>query len=128
MPAELAQLALLFGKTFLFVLAALLPILNPAATAPIFLGLTEGASTHARAVLARRIARNMFMLMIAAMLVGSYVLDFFGISLPIVRVGGGLIVAAYGWRLLNTNEAGSDSRRVLAEAPPNRRAARPSTR
>lgn len=104
------------GKSFLFVFAAILPILNPAATAPIFLGLTEGASPSTRALLARRIARNMFALMVGSMLVGSYVLDFFGISLPIVRVGGGLIVAASAWRLLNAGHASQDSRAELAEA------------
>ena len=50
----------------LFVFAAILPILIPAATAPIFLGLTEGASPSTRTLLARRIARNMFALMVAA--------------------------------------------------------------
>jgi multiple antibiotic resistance protein len=110
------ELLAAFGKGFLFVLAALLPILNPAATAPIFLGLTEGASGTTRALLAQRIARNMFALMLGSMLVGSYVLDFFGISLPIVRVGGGLIVAATAWRLLTTTQATVDSRAELAEA------------
>ncbi|MHB8948319.1 MAG: MarC family protein [Rhodoferax sp.] len=104
------------GKSFLFVLATILPILNPAATAPIFLGLTENASEHTRALLARRIARNMFALMVGSMLVGSYVLEFFGISLPIVRVGGGLIVAAAAWRLLNATQSTVDSRTELAEA------------
>lgn len=104
------------GKSFLFVLATLLPILNPAATAPIFLGLTQGASPVTRATLARRIARNTFILMTGAMLVGSYVLDVFGISLPIVRVGGGMIVAANAWRLLNASHSASDSRQALAEA------------
>ena len=97
-------------------LAALLPILNPAATAPIFLGLTDGASASTRALLARRIARNMFALMTGSMLVGSYVLDVFGISLPIVRVGGGLIVASTAWRLLNANHATDDRRTELAES------------
>ena len=110
------EIALAFGKSFLFVFAAILPILNPAATAPIFLGLTEGASASTRKLLARRIARNMFALMVGSMLVGSYVLDFFGISLPIVRVGGGLIVAASAWRLLNAGHATQDSRTELAEA------------
>ena len=104
------------GRGFLFALAALLPILNPAATAPIFLGLTEGASERTRALLARRIARNMFLLLAGSMLVGSYVLDFFGISLPIVRVGGGLIVAATAWRLLSAHSSTVDSRATLAEA------------
>jgi multiple antibiotic resistance protein len=104
------------GKSFLFVLATLLPILNPAATAPIFLGLTEGATFATRELLARRIARNMLLLMVGSMLVGSYVLDFFGISLPIVRVGGGLIVASVAWRLLNASHATDDRRAVLAES------------
>ena len=116
MTESLWLLLLAFGKSFGFVFATLLPILNPAATAPIFLGLTEGASAATRAVLALRIARNMALLMVGSMLVGSYVLDLFGISLPIVRVGGGLIVAANAWRLLNAEHASSDSRTVLAES------------
>ena len=110
------ELLLALGKSFLFVFAALLPILNPAATAPIFLGLTEGALASTRALLARRIARNMFGLMLGSMLVGSYVLSFFGISLPIVRVGGGLILAATAWRLLTATHATVDSRTELAES------------
>ncbi|WP_420821243.1 MarC family protein [Ramlibacter rhizophilus] len=104
------------GLGYLFALAAILPILNPAATAPIFLGLTEGASDSTRALLARRIARNMVLLMAGSMLVGSYVLEFFGISLPIVRIGGGLIVAAAAWRLLTVTPTSVDSRAELAEA------------
>jgi multiple antibiotic resistance protein len=115
MAVDPLTLGLAFGKSFLLVLATLLPILNPAATAPIFLGLTEGASSDTRAVLARRIARNMVLLMIGAMLVGSYVLDLFGISLPIVRVAGGMIIASNAWRLLNINQSSSDSRQALAE-------------
>jgi len=104
------------AKSFLFVLVTMLPILNPAATAPIFLSMTEGASPATRTLLARRIARNMFWLMTGSMLIGSYVLDFFGISLPIVRVGGGLILASVAWRLLGATPANHDSRTALAEA------------
>lgn len=110
------ELLTAFGKSFLLVLATMLPILNPAATAPIFLTLTEGAAGRTRTLLARKIARNMFWLMTASMLIGSYVLDFFGISLPIVRVGGGLILAAMAWRLLGATPANIDSRTELAES------------
>ncbi|MBK1688120.1 MarC family protein [Rubrivivax gelatinosus] len=116
MGLEVGALLLAFGKALLFALATLLPILNPAATAPIFLGLTEGASDTTRALLARRIARNMFALLVGSMLVGSYVLDFFGISLPIVRVGGGLIVAATAWRMLSVTPATIESRSEIAQA------------
>ena len=57
----------------------------------------------------------MVLLMTGAMLIGSYVLDLFGISLPIVRVAGGLIIAANAWRLLNANLPTDDSRQALAE-------------
>ena len=116
MGADVVALALALGKSALFVLATILPILNPAATAPMFLGLTEGASAGTRALLARRIATNMFVLLTGSMLVGSYVLDFFGISLAIVRVGGGLIVAATAWRLLGATAATLDGRSALAES------------
>jgi multiple antibiotic resistance protein len=114
MPADLTLLALAFGKAFLFVLAAILPILNPPATAPVFLALTDGASPQVRAQTALRVARYAFMLLVGSMLLGSVVLDVFGISLPIVRVGGGLIVAAAGWRLLNATPQTLDSRQGLA--------------
>ncbi|SDG88458.1 MarC family protein [Propionivibrio dicarboxylicus] len=96
------------GKSFLLVLAALMPILNPAASAPVFLGLTEGAAPRVRRHLARLIARNVVMLMMGAMLIGSYVLDFFNLSLPIVRVGGGIVLIANAWRMLNAVGPGQD--------------------
>ena len=110
------QLLLEFGKSFLFVLATLVPILNPAATAPIFLNMTKGASSATRISLAGRIARNIFWLIAGSMLVGSYVLNFFGISLPIVRIGGGLILASMAWSLLNAMPQETDKQPSLAES------------
>ena len=104
-----------FGKGFLFSLATLLPILNPTATAPIFLSLTTGASTQTRAVLATRIARNVFLLLMVAIMGGSFVLKFFGISLPVVSLAGGLLVATTAWRLLNSPDAGVQRAAELAE-------------
>ena len=87
-------------KTIFVVVAALLPILDPPGAAPIFLAMTQGASREVRAVLARRIAFNVFFMLVAAMFVGSFVLEFFGISLPVVRVAGGLLVCSTAWQLL----------------------------
>ncbi len=105
-----------FAKGFLFSLATLLPILNPMATAPIFLSLTTGASPQTRVALATKIARNVFLLLACAMLGGSFVLKFFGISLPIVSVAGGLLVANTAWRLLNSSDAGTQRAAELAES------------
>lgn len=112
---DIASYLVAFGTSALLALATLLPIANPTSTAPIFLSLTEGASDKMRQELARRIARNVFLLMVGATLLGSLVLDVFGISLDIVRTAGGLIVTNIGWRLLTTNSAESPRAAKIAE-------------
>src|SRR4029077_10396879 len=71
---------------------------------PVFLALTRDYSRAARRRLAQRIAMNSFILLIASFLTGMHVLAFFGISLPVVQVGGGLIVISTGWALLKEKE------------------------
>jgi multiple antibiotic resistance protein len=91
-------------KTVFVVVAALLPILNPPGAAPVFLAMTDGADAGVRAALARRIAINVLVMLVAAMFIGSFVLEFFGISLPVVRVAGGLLVCSTGWQLLSSSD------------------------
>jgi multiple antibiotic resistance protein len=87
--------------TFLLVFAALFPVVNPPGTALVFLSLTHRASVDARRALARRIAVNAFFVMALSLLLGAFILKLYGISVPILRVAGGLIVAVAGWQLLN---------------------------
>lgn len=89
-------------NTVLLVYAGLFPIVNPIGGAPIFLGITRGNSEAERAAIALRIAIGGFFLLLGSMLVGSHVLEFFGITLPIVRVAGGLVVTAFAWKLLHS--------------------------
>lgn len=81
----------------------LLPIINPLSGAPVFMA-TAGGHPHAVQKLAKQVAINCFTVLVVSMLVGTYVLEFFGISLPIVRLAGGLLVAATGWRMLNSHD------------------------
>jgi multiple antibiotic resistance protein len=92
-----------FLTAFLVVPAALLPIINPLGGAPIFMAMAgpDPASTRR---LARQVAVNCWYVIVAALFIGTYVLDFFGISLAIVRVGGGLLVAASAWRMLSSGD------------------------
>ena len=113
---DFPALLLAFGKSLLFALAAVLPILNPPASAPVFVTLTRGVDGSTRTLLARRIGQYVFFMLAGAMLVGTYVLDFFGISLPIVRVAGGLIVASTAWRMLHTQQAASDDKAQMAQS------------
>src|SRR5262249_45483988 len=85
----------------LLIVGALFPIVNPLGSVPFFLSLTDGLSSETRSVLARKIAVNGFGLLIVSVLIGTHILAFFGISLPVVQVGGGVVVIAAGWRLLN---------------------------
>jgi multiple antibiotic resistance protein len=88
-------------QTIILVVATLFPIVNPLSGATIFLSTTEGYGSAAKAVLARKVAVYGFILLVASLLAGSHLLRFFGISLAAVQVGGGLVVAATGWTLLN---------------------------
>jgi len=93
-----------FTKSILLVLTALLPIINPPGAAPIFLTYTQGSSDKERKAIAKRIAINSLFMLLGAMFIGTYLLKFFGISLAVVRVGGGLVVALAGWRLLGAED------------------------
>ena len=92
-----------FLKSLLLVPLTLLPIINPLSAAPVFVT-TAGTNPLVVRRMARQIAINSWFILVGSMLVGIYVLDIFGISLPIVRVGGGLLVAASAWRMLNTHQ------------------------
>ena len=89
-------------NSFLLIYAGLFPIINPVGNAPIFLELTQFCTGEQRNDLSRRVAINGFLLLLGSVFIGSHVLGFFGISLPVVRIGGGVVVTALGWRLLNS--------------------------
>lgn len=94
------------AQTVLLVISALFPIVDPIGGAPVFLSLTYNYDRRTRRLLARRIAINSFVLLVASFTIGSHVLAFFGISIPVVQVGGGLVVAASGWGLLTQKDQG----------------------
>ena len=101
-----------FIKTLGVSFAALFPIVNPLGDAPIFFGLTQNYPQSAQKVLARKIAAYGFVLLVVSALFGSEILAFFGISLFVVQIAGGLVVAATGWKLLNQPEDDSSSKQV----------------
>jgi multiple antibiotic resistance protein len=92
---------------FALTVAGLFPIVNPLESAPFFLALTKSLPTVERNALARSVAINGFALLLGSMALGPWLLEFFGIQLPVVRIAGGLVVTALGWKLL-TQEQWSD--------------------
>ncbi len=108
MPEPLGGLA----KYTLLVVGALFPIVNPIGNTPIFLSLTRGLSGPSRIALARMIALNGLMLILASIFIGTHILAFFGISLPVVQVGGGLVVISTGWALLRQPDDDGNSEKA----------------
>jgi multiple antibiotic resistance protein len=104
-----------FFKGLVLVPVTLLPIINPLSTAPVFAG-TVGANRALAAPLARQVAINSWFVLVVSMLIGTYVLELFGISLPVVRIGGGLLVAATGWRMLSRTDDDDVHAAALEEA------------
>jgi multiple antibiotic resistance protein len=102
-------------KNVLLVFAALLPIVNPLGMAPIFAEMTLGYGTSIRRTVAMRVAVNGVVLLVASLFIGSYILQFFDISLAAVQLGGGLVVTVAGWQVLNRRGDLKDS--PLASQP-----------
>jgi multiple antibiotic resistance protein len=94
-------------SAFLLTFAGLFPIVNPIESAPFFFGMTASMTVAERNILARKVAINGFALLLGSMLLGPYLLEIFGIRLPVVRLAGGFVVTALGWKLL-TQEDWSD--------------------
>jgi multiple antibiotic resistance protein len=95
-----SELTKFFGLTF----SALLPLVNPLGSALVFLSLVGVAPPAVYRTLARKIAISTTIFLLAIQLVGTALLKFFGISLPVVQVAGGLTLASMGWKLLNQSE------------------------
>lgn len=85
----------------ILVVATLFPIVNPLGSAAIFVNMVGPVAPQTQRLLSRKISVYSFFLLICSLLWGVHVLSFFGISIYAVQIGGGLVVAATGWSLLN---------------------------
>ena len=107
---------LIVWNYFVLSFSALLPLINPLGSALIFVGLVGQAPIPVYHSLARRIALNTVLFLTVVDLVGSALLRFFGISLPIVQVAGGLVIAAIAWSLLNQQSTDPSPEKMQAAA------------
>jgi len=108
-----------FTQGVFLVVAALLPIVNPLGSAAMYLQLTAGIDPSERDHLARLVVFDAFLLLLGSALLGAYVLDFFGISIPAVQLAGGMVVCTLAWPLLvgpDKPEKPSDARTAEAFA------------
>ena len=104
-------------KVFLLTVSALYPIVDPLSGSPLFLALTAEYSSETRRALSRLVASDSLFLMIGSYFVGAHVLNFFGVSLPVVQVGGGLVVVSMGWGMLMEKEIVQEVKRGDVQSP-----------
>ena len=110
----------MFFQVVFIALLALLPMVNPPTTATLLLGLSKGMS---REHIRRQInlaAIYLFATLCVSFFIGSSILDLFGISIPGLRLAGGLIIAFIGFRMLfpaPSQSAGVDINQSIAFVP-----------
>jgi multiple antibiotic resistance protein len=100
-----------FGLAF----SALLPVVNPLGSALIFLGVVGHAPPDVFRNLARRVAVSTVLFFLTIELIGAALLSFFGISLPVVQLAGGFVLAGMGWRLLNEQDVSGTTKQSAAD-------------
>ncbi len=89
-----------FLELILGTIIALLPLINPLASAPTFLAITEGDSRERRLQQLRHACIYMVAILVSFLIGGTFIMGFFGISIPGLRIAGGLLVAAIGYSML----------------------------
>ena len=110
-------------KIIPMIFMALFPVVNPIGTALVLFGMTRGVDDQTWKSMSRKIAFYSFLFLSFFFLFGSYILKLFGISIPVVQLSGGIVLALMGWQLLNQKEttkpasdAGLDNPNALIES------------
>jgi multiple antibiotic resistance protein len=80
---------------------AILPVVNPFSKPPIFLSITEGWTNQERRSEAFKASLYAFIILLVSLLAGTFVLEFFSISLPALQIAGGLLIARTAFQMLN---------------------------
>ena len=99
-----------FWELILGTVIALLPIINPFASTPVFLAITEGDTEVQRERQARRGCLYMVAILVLSLIGGTFIMNFFGISIPGLRIAGGLLVSGIGLSMLSSRTPAQEER------------------
>jgi multiple antibiotic resistance protein len=105
-----------FWELILGTVVALLPLINPLASAPTFLAITEGDTRERRLQQLRMACIYMVVLLGSFLIGGTFIMGFFGISIPGLRIAGGLLVAGIGFGMLMGSPSDMGNSRAEQEA------------
>lgn len=90
-------------------LVLLLPLANPLTTVALLLGLSGNMTSEERNQQSKMASIYVFFIMTVAYYAGQVVMNTFGISIPGLRIAGGLIVAFIGFRMLFPQQSTEDT-------------------
>ena len=82
---------------------ALFPIVDPFGGVPIFFTMTSSWTPEDRRRTALKTGIWVFVILVTFLFFGRFVLHFFGISLPVLKIAGGLIVANTAWGMVTSH-------------------------
>ena len=105
-------------ELFIFTFGALFSVMNPIGSVPIFLSLTQNDSRRSKNRTALWTSINVLIILIVSFFAGRYILNFFGISIDVLRITGGLIIcmSAYGLLMGATGKQRGVSKKVTSDA------------
>lgn len=101
---------------FITILIGLFSLINPMSALPVYIGLTEGYSEDYKLKTLKKTCIYIFIICMVSYFLGVYLLHFFGITIPALRVAGGLIIFRSGWQLLNVKHKAEISGKIREES------------
>jgi multiple antibiotic resistance protein len=107
-----------FIEALVLTIGGLFPIMNPFSTAPLYVSLTAGFDAKRRKQQAIRACIYAFAILTTFLLLGSAIIQFFGISIPGIRAAGGLIISSVGFGMLFPPPASSAADSAAVQSQP----------
>ena len=101
---------------FLGTVIGLLPIINPLAASVTFVAITEGDTEERRREQARKGCLYMVGILVSFLIGGTFIMNFFGISIPGLRIAGGIMMTGIGLNMLTSHKTDHDEDKEEREA------------
>lgn len=95
---------------------ALFPVVNPIGTAFIISPYFTGLTRKERITVVKKITFYSFIICAVTLFIGHWILEVFGLSIPIIQLAGGIMICKIGWGLLSTDSSDTTSETKLAAA------------
>lgn len=89
-----------FINNFLYAFIAIFPLVNPLAMSSVFYSMTQYGTDEERALLAKKVTLYGISLLFGTLLLGPFLLTFFGLQPADIRIAGGLVIFSIAWKML----------------------------